>query len=51
MTNFDDMGKAGGEEKEINLDDDFFMDDVALGDDHEDPLADGDNVAEEDDEM
>ncbi len=51
MKDFDDMQKDVAEEKEINLGDDFFMDDVALGDDHEDPIADADNVAEEDDEM
>lgn len=46
MKDFDDIGKDGGEEKEINLGDDFFMDDA--GDDHEDPHDDITSEGEED---
>ncbi|MEK7081350.1 MAG: hypothetical protein AAB888_00085 [Patescibacteria group bacterium] len=52
MGNLDNVPRDGGEEKEINLGDDFFMDDGVLGDHHEDTLADdGGSETEEDSEM
>lgn len=47
MGDFDDT-KDVGEEKEINLDDDFFMDD-AIGDEHED-MHDDSSPGEEEEE-
>lgn len=51
MSDLDNAPKDGDEEKEINLDDDFFMDDGVSGDHHEDMYSFGEESSEEDEDL
>lgn len=51
MSDLDDALKGGDKEKEINLDDDFFMDDGVSGDHREDMYSFGEESGEENEDL